>query len=250
MKQLLIICILLVSGLFIFGCSDEPDNNASLNIHLSLAPGAKQEIEITRVVVTITGPDIDTQEVELKVEGRKATGVIAVPAGEEKQITVKAYAGSNVEFEGEAYVDHPKPGQQVELQIQLKPTNPQQDEVKIFEIGNVGGVDNNPTSPTVFRLDKSYIITTITTYHWNFAEGATPGTISLKDASGKTYGPWNASGRDGQSGVKNAYWDVTPNVVLPAGTYTVIDSDPATWSQNFESNGQGFVIVYGYPDAG
>ena len=122
MKQIIAICILLLSGLLIIGCSDEPDGNALLSIHLNLAPGAKQQAKITRVVVTISGPDIDTQEVELKVEGRKATGVVAIPAGEEKRVTVKAYAGSNVEFEGEAYVDHPKPGQQIELQIQLKPT--------------------------------------------------------------------------------------------------------------------------------
>ena len=60
MKQMTAICILLVSGLFIIGCSDEPDGNALLNIHLQLAPETKQQAEITRVVVTISGPDIDT----------------------------------------------------------------------------------------------------------------------------------------------------------------------------------------------
>lgn len=123
MKQIITIFILLLSGLLIIGCSDEPDGNALLNIHLQFAPGAKQQADITRVVVTISGPDIDTQEVELKVEGKKATGVVAVPAGAGKQITVKAYASSNVEFEGEASVDHPKAGQQIELQIILKPTS-------------------------------------------------------------------------------------------------------------------------------
>jgi len=242
-----IFVIIAILGALIVGCGDDDDyGNASLNIHLMLAPGATQQVEITRVVVTISGTDIDTQEVELKVEGRKATGVVAVPAGEEKQITVKAYAGNNVAFEGEAYVDHPKPGQQIELQIQLRPTSLQEGE-KIFENGNIGAVDNQPTSPTVFRLDKSYMITMITTYHWNYAQGSTLGTTSLKDSNGKVYGPWKAYGTDGQGGVKNAYWNVAPYVVLPAGTYTIIDSDPATWSQNIESNGAGFAIVVGYP---
>jgi len=249
MKQIITICILLVSGLFIIGCSDEPDGNALLNIHLQLAPGAKQQAEITRVVVIISGPDIDTQEVELKVEGRKATGVVAIPAGEEKLVTVKAYAGSNVEFEGETIVDHPKAGQQIELQIQLKPTI-QQEEIKIFGNGNNGGVSNNPTSPTVISLDQSYMITKIGTYHWNGGKGSKPGTIKLTDANGKSYGPWQAVGTNGQGGVLNADWNVTPNIVLPAGTYTVIDSDPSTWAQNSESKGQGFVTVWGYSSGG
>jgi choice-of-anchor C domain-containing protein len=43
--------------------------------------------------------------------------------------------------------------------------------------------------------------------------------------------------------VPNANWIATPNVVIPAGTYTVIDSDPSTWSQNSGSGGQGFAAV-------
>jgi hypothetical protein len=33
-------------------------------------------------------------------------------------------------------------------------------------------------------------------------------------------------------------------LTLPAGTYTVLDSDPATWSQNAETGGQGIIWVY------
>jgi hypothetical protein len=82
-------------------------------------------------------------------------------------------------------------------------------------------------------------VTLITTYHWNDAQGAAPGTIGLKDANGKLYGPWPASGTPGQGGVPNAYWTVNPNIVIPAGTYTVIDSDPDTWAQNDETGGAG-----------
>jgi hypothetical protein len=42
-------------------------------------------------------------------------------------------------------------------------------------------------------------------------------------------------------------WRVEPNQVIPAGTYTVLDSDPATWSQNAESRGQGFSDIRGVP---
>jgi hypothetical protein len=42
---------------------------------------------------------------------------------------------------------------------------------------------------------------------------------------------------------------VKPNVVLPVGTYTIIDSDPATWAQNSASGGMGHIIIDGYPSA-
>lgn len=119
-------------------------------------------------------------------------------------------------------------------------------EEKLFDNGNIAGVQNAPTKETQFTLDKTRHITKISDYHWNKATGSTPGTIGLKDASGKTYGPWQATGRDGQGGVKNAYWDTAPDFDLPAGTYTVIDSEPATWAQNSGSEGAGMTSVWGY----
>ena len=88
-------------------------------------------------------------------------------------------------------------------------------------------------------------MTEIRTYHWNDAQGVKPGQISLKAADGETYGPWQATGLDGQGGVSNAFWVVQPDLVLPAGLYTVVDSDPVTWSQNSETGGRGMVWVSG-----
>lgn len=80
----------------------------------------------------------------------------------------------------------------------------------------------------------------VITYHWNNAEGTTdPGTVSLVDAEGNEYGPWQAEGQPGQGNVPNAVWEVRPDIILPAGTYTVLDSDPSTWSQNEETGGAG-----------
>ncbi len=110
----------------------------------------------------------------------------------------------------------------------------------IYSNGNVGGVYNNPTSPTTFTLTNTYNVMSISTYHYNSGSGAIPGTISLKDSSGKTVGKWTATGRYG-----NRYWDVTPNINLGPGTYTVIDSDTSTWAQNSETNNQGMFIVKG-----
>lgn len=118
--------------------------------------------------------------------------------------------------------------------------------VKIAEIGNIAAVVNGPTAPSTFTLSRSTRIVRITTYHWNAARGASPGTITLRSSTGTTYGPFPTTGLPGQGGVPNANWQAAVDVVLPAGTYEVIDSDPATWSQNAQSAGRGFFAVFGY----
>lgn len=120
----------------------------------------------------------------------------------------------------------------------------------VFDNGNISAVYNNPSRPTVFTINQPHYITKIVNYHWNNARGATPGTIALKDSYGRTYGPWQAQGSPGQGGVPNAYWTVYPNVVIPQGTYTVIDSEPHTWAQNSGSQSSGMSRVEGYPAGG
>ncbi len=117
----------------------------------------------------------------------------------------------------------------------------------IFNNGNTGGVFNNPSRATTFTLRAPHVITLITNYHWNNGRGATPGTIALRGSDGRTYGSWRTSGSPGQNGVPNANWNASPNVTLPAGTYTVVDSNPATWAQNSESGGAGHTKIEGYP---
>jgi hypothetical protein len=116
--------------------------------------------------------------------------------------------------------------------------------VSLFSNGNIYAVDNQPYRPTVFALSRAVRIARITTYHWNYGAGTRrPGTIALLSDAGQWYGPWRASGEPGQGGVPNANWVVTLNQPLPPGTYRVIDSDPATWSQNEGSGGAGFAAV-------
>jgi len=120
--------------------------------------------------------------------------------------------------------------------------------VKVADTFNIAGVRNQPTAPTTFIINKPHLVTYITNYHWNNAKGISPGQIGFKDQNGKVYGPWQASGRPGQGGVPNAYWEVSPNIVIPAGTYTLTDSDPATWSQNSQSGGKGMSEVKATPN--
>ncbi|MEI7836630.1 MAG: dockerin type I repeat-containing protein [Planctomycetota bacterium] len=116
----------------------------------------------------------------------------------------------------------------------------------LFNNWNIEGVSNHPSSATSFILGESVVITYVNTYHWNDGKGVpAPGTISLQHADGTVYGPWQATGKPGQAGNANALWEVTPNVAVKAGTYTVIDSDTATWSTNAGSSNAGFGEVRG-----
>lgn len=121
---------------------------------------------------------------------------------------------------------------------------PVQIEEGLYNNGNVGGVKSGPIVPTVFTLSQPCKITSIRNYHY-FNHGALPGTIALKDQDGTVYGPWATEGTTGQGNVANASWTARPNVVIKAGTYTVIDSDPSTWSQNDQSGGCGFTEIKG-----
>ena len=129
-----------------------------------------------------------------------------------------------------------------------QPGSPQQSaaaSVKtIFDNWNKAGVMNGPTRSTQFSINTPVTITRILNYHWNNGKGYTIGTIALKAGNGRIYGPWQASGLP--SAVPAANWIVKPNVTIPAGTYTVIDSHPATWSHNSGTNGAGFSSIQGH----
>jgi hypothetical protein len=112
-------------------------------------------------------------------------------------------------------------------------------EEQIFKVLSIGAAYNGATTPTTFSVSESWLVTYILTYHWNNGQGKTPGTIGLRASDGATYGPWQATGEPGQGGVPDANWVVRPNVVIPPGSYTVIDSDPSTWAQNDETGGAG-----------
>ncbi|NSW55765.1 MAG: hypothetical protein HPY44_07130 [Armatimonadetes bacterium] len=118
--------------------------------------------------------------------------------------------------------------------------------VTLFDNSNTVGVQNGPSQPTVFSLDRPHGIALVRTYHWNSGKGATPGTLALRGADGAVYGPWQARGAGDQQR-SNIMWVVEPKIVVPAGQYTVVDSDPSTWGANSASGGRGFAWVNGVP---
>ncbi|MCB1095107.1 MAG: putative Ig domain-containing protein [Verrucomicrobiae bacterium] len=125
--------------------------------------------------------------------------------------------------------------------------NIQSGETGVFDNNNIAGVQSAPPQPTTFTLDFPTLITYVMDYHY-FNNGTPPGTIALRHSDGTVYGPWQSEGRIGQGGVSNAYWEVWPMVSLPAGSYTVIDSSPATWSWNAQSQSSGISTIKGIPN--
>lgn len=120
---------------------------------------------------------------------------------------------------------------------------PMEQEV-LWTNNNIAGVQNEVQNPTIITLENDSTIAFIFNYHY-FNNGTEPGTIALIGEDGTKYGPWQATGRVGQGDVKNAYWDVYPDIELKKGNYTVVDSDPETWSNNDGSDFCGFTEVRG-----
>ncbi|MBI2839306.1 MAG: hypothetical protein HYX75_13400 [Acidobacteria bacterium] len=126
-----------------------------------------------------------------------------------------------------------------------KPASTAGTSASIADNYNGGGVRGDARCSLSFSLSRPHLITQIETYHWNSGHGARGGTIGLKRTDGTIHGPWPVKTYGGQGGAPDVYWRVTPGVVIPAGTYFVIDSDSATWSNNDQSNGCGFAKVEG-----
>lgn len=99
----------------------------------------------------------------------------------------------------------------------------------------------NGAKPALVVLAKPSHITQIADYHFNNGVAVKPGTIGLMASNGHVFGPYRATQAAGT-------WDwitAAISVTVPAGTYSVVDSGPATWSQNSFSGGRGFTRVFG-----
>lgn len=149
---------------------------------------------------------------------------------------------------GQTYSVDLRPGQLQKVPLTAG-TTPALPEETLFNNNNGYGTLDGAAEPRL-SFETPVVVTAIQTYHWNSGRGATPGRIALTNTeTGQVYGPWQATGSPGQGGVPNAFWTCALKQELPAGTYRVLDSEPATWSSNPQSGGQGFAIVRGYRKA-
>lgn len=133
-------------------------------------------------------------------------------------------------------------------------------EQRIYSNWNGYGGVTGPTSPTTFTLTQPFALTFMNTYHHNSPSEA-PGIFSLVHEDGTVYGPWNASGGysslicyvnfkgGGDEGYSDPLTTLTPSdqyPILKPGTYTMLDSNGATWTCNGDSGFAGFLQVKGY----
>lgn len=114
----------------------------------------------------------------------------------------------------------------------------------LFNNTNFEAVINGPRNSARFVLNAPARVSQLITYHWNLGRGAEPGAIGLRQVNGPTYGPFNAFANSAGP-ARNVNWIANVDIAVPAGQYEVVDTDPATWSNNAGSGFQGFAIVRG-----
>ena len=113
----------------------------------------------------------------------------------------------------------------------------------LFYNGNDDRADGGGTPPAFMRHDTC-MITEIVRLPLHGLSARTSGTVALRGAAGTTDGSKPAPARRGrQRGERHRH--AKPNVTVPAGKNTIIESDPASFSQNDWSKGIGMTWVYG-----
>ncbi|HEY3418085.1 MAG TPA: hypothetical protein VGM23_14495 [Armatimonadota bacterium] len=106
-----------------------------------------------------------------------------------------------------------------------------------------------PTSTTTFTLAGPTNIVKIAVFHTSAT--LPTGTVTLSDGA-TTYGPYqttpmfevvNEGTPTEDYQIDPTEWDVLLNLTLPAGTYTISSSTPATWKNNADSGFKGMATV-------
>lgn len=112
----------------------------------------------------------------------------------------------------------------------------------VFFYNNSGGFNSEgPTVDTLFTLTEPTKITGIWTYHYNvdnYDVDFSRQTIALQDAATGTV-LYSGAVRVGHywNPNRDCDWIVLPDIVLPVGTYRVIDSHQESWCAQYSKGG-------------
>jgi hypothetical protein len=88
----------------------------------------------------------------------------------------------------------------------------------LFDNDNRDGVARGPRRATVIDLKTPALISRIRTCHWNDGRGTVAaGTIAMRGADGRTFGPWEATGLPRQGEVPMAIGKASPMSASPPG---------------------------------
>lgn len=123
---------------------------------------------------------------------------------------------------------------------------------EIYKVWSFEGVMSGPTVDNVFTLEAPTKITAIWTYHyyWNAqtynSVDLSALTIKLQNvATDEVVYSGTVQPSDMPPYGKDISWFVFPEIVLPPGTYVLIDPHPASWSYTAETNQKGMCIIKG-----
>ena len=134
-------------------------------------------------------------------------------------------------------------------------------ETVLFKMDSIQGVSRNPPVATTFTLAQPSYISRVFTYHYAETIGNKSPSVAFQDTTtGAVYGPWPQVGYKTFAGTLGAsrddpgnvvgppdnYWMAYPGKSVPAGTYQVVDSDPATWCYTADQGNRGLTWVYGW----
>lgn len=137
----------------------------------------------------------------------------------------------------------------------LLSSSPESHATIIFDLNDGLGVSSSPSgppNPTVFTLTSPDYISLIDVYHYNdpssdtvsIYEGAT--LIGSYSATVGTYYAGTLGQPNLTSTLQQApyyHLQATPDVSLPAGTYTIKDANASTWSYNSASGNEGITTI-------
>ncbi|MFC1540402.1 Kelch repeat-containing protein [Gemmatimonadota bacterium] len=118
----LLVGLLLALTLSITGCEEPFAPGETGSAAVSMQIPAEMVATIGRIVLTVTGSDMDPIEQDLTIEGNEAKGTIeTIPAGLDRLFTVDVYNASEVRTHTGSVTSLILPGMTVELEITLSP---------------------------------------------------------------------------------------------------------------------------------
>jgi hypothetical protein len=144
--------------------------------------------------------------------------------------------------------------------IIVEKSTPELKEEKIHSHNiNTGYQNQGPTSPSLVTFQFPIQINRMRTYHYWLDTPPNkldpPANLSLRNIKSEiTYGPWTISSLQEDMVAENRpyyLWLIKPDegkdyfIMLPAGTYEIVDSHQASWSTNAGAGNAGYYEIWG-----
>jgi len=216
---------------FYIGCGDDDESehtSPQIKLNLNFAPSQN----VTDVKIKVTGEGIDEPIVEsLAIDGRKATGFLAVPPGNDREFTLEVYENNELTLSGKKKVNIPESGSIVlEMAIPVVVGSP-----SVSADGDVVIEFNTPVDPD--SLDKIKVdgLTVQVTADGNTVIWKSADLLGGEHIIEFT-GVRSADGTEASLPKKISFTaeakpdkpdiDLTDMVLIPAGEFEMGESDP------------------------